>query len=347
MEFFKDKKIFITGHTGFKGAWLSKILINFGAKVMGYSTECSTNPSMFRLLNLDEKMESIIGDIRDFDMLQKCLNEFKPDIVIHLSAIATIQEATAKIIEAYDISVNGTVKLLEAVKACGSVKSFVHVSTDTVYLRRENKFIYLETDMIGGSNAYSTSKACAELTVLNYKNNEYPRISITRSVNVIGGGDFNNSRIVPECVDAWINNRNIEIKNPNNIRPFLHVLETLYGYLLIAKKQYEDRSFEGIYNFSPDDEGYVSIESLAKLFCNNINNSIKFITKNSDPKVMPIIKTDSSKARYILKWKSSFTSNERINSIIEWNKSLINNEDMNIITDSQIDNFFRKIDYKI
>lgn len=345
MNFYKNKKVMITGHTGFKGAWLCKILLNYGADILGYSLECQTEPSLFKLLNLENKMKSVIGDIRDYDNLKQVITQFKPEIVIHLASQALANEADNNPRYTYDTNIIGIVNLLEAIRTCDSVKSVINVSTDTVYMLQDGKDNYKEADVIGGKNTYSNSKSCAELIVLNYKkthfnNKDYPRISNTRSVNVIGGGDFNKSRIVPECVNSWFENRDIEIKTPYNVRPFLHVLESLYGYLLLAKKQYENKIFEGDYNFSPLDEGYVSIAELASEFCKKTNISINWTNQVDLNKKNAMIKIDSMKARETLGWNSPFTFDERLQLVTDWNKILINKGNINDITDKQIKKFF-------
>lgn len=349
MEFYKNKRILITGHTGFKGAWLCKILLYFGANILGYSLECQTEPSLFKLLNLENKMKSVIGDIRDFNKLSQTIIEFKPEIIIHLASQALVNEANVNPRYTYDTNIIGIVNLLESIKQCDSVKSVINVSTDTVYLIENKKEYYKETDTIGGNNNYSNSKSCAESIISNYKrtyfyNKEYPRISNTRSVNIIGGGDFNKSRIVPECVSAWLENRNIEIKSPNNIRPFLHVLESLYGYLLIAKKQYEDKKYEGDYNFGPSNDGYISIGDLVNKFCKKINNSIGWINKSNENSKFVLMKTDSMKSREVLGWTSPFSLDERLQLVIDWNKAFMNKENINNITEKQIKEFFNKLD---
>ena len=339
-EFYRNKKVLITGHTGFKGAWLSKILINFGADVLGYALESKTNPSLFDFLNIENEMKSVIGDIKDYNKLNTVINDFKPDIVFHLASIAQVGEANNNPKNTYETNSIGLLNLLEAVRNCDSVKSFVNISTDAVYLN--NTDIYLEENVIGGNNTYGNSKSCAELIVYNYKKLYLNNLSIsnTRCVNIIGGGDFNKGRILPDCINSLLNKKNIEIKSPNNIRPFLHVLEALYGYLLLAKKQYNDISFEGDYNFSPLDSDYVAIKDIASIFCEKTNNVIKWIDVSDSNILHKKIITDSNKARDLLGWKSVYNIEERIELIVNWTNAYLNNED---ITNKQIDDFFLKV----
>jgi len=344
MEFYKDKRVLITGHTGFKGSWLCKILSMYGANILGYSLKRLTNPSLYELLELDKEVNSVIGDIRDYDKLKETIIDFKPEIIIHLAAEATVERSNSKSLATYETNTLGTANLLESLRYCDSVKSVVIVSTDAVYKKEKNKHIYIEEDRLKGENFYSNSKTCAELIVENYKNiyfknKEYPRISITRSVNVIGGGDFNKERILPTCIYSWINNKEITIRNPKNIRPFLDVLETLYGYLLLAKLQYTDKSVEDIYNFSPDYSEYVSIGKLVSMFCKKINIEcdIKELEENN-----LFYKISNEKAKEKLNWYPVYTLDEKLDKIIRWNKVLIQDEDIIKETEEQIKIFFKK-----
>ena len=339
-EFYKNKKILITGHTGYKGSWLSKILVNMGADVLGYALESKMEPSLFNFLNLENEMKSVIGNMNDFEKLNQVVNDFQPDIVFHLAAVAQVGDANNNPKEAYNTNTIGILNLLESIRNCDSVKSFVNVSTDAVYLNTSN--YYKEDDIIGGNNSYGNSKSCAELIVSNYKKMYLNHVSMsnTRCVNIIGGGDFNKGRIMSDCVNSFINNQDIKIKSPNNIRPFLHILEALYGYLLLAQKQYNDSFFEGTYNFSPLDEDYVMIKDIVNIYCDKVGNKIKWVDiSNSDIKYQKNV-IDSTKARNILVWKSIYNIEERIELITEWTNAYLNNED---ITNIQIKDFFDKI----
>lgn len=339
-EFYKNKKILITGHTGYKGSWLSKILVNMGADVLGYALESKMDPSLFHFLNLENEMKSVIGNMNDFEKLNQVVNDFQPDIVFHLAAVAQVGDANNNPKEAYNTNTIGILNLLESIRNCDSVKSFVNVSTDAVYLNTSN--YYKEDDIISGNNSYGNSKSCAELIVSNYKKMYLNHVSMsnTRCVNIIGGGDFNKGRIMSDCVNSFINNQDIKIKSPNNIRPFLHVLEALYGYLLLAQKQYNDSFFEGTYNFSPLDEDYVMIKDIVNIYCDKVGNKIKWVDiSNSDIKYQKNV-IDSTKARNILVWKSIYNIEERVELITEWTNAYLNNED---ITNIQIEDFFDKI----
>lgn len=342
MDFFKGKRILVTGHTGFKGSWLSKILSLCGADVLGYSLKPNTEDCLFELLKLDNKVKSVIGDIRDFDSLKSAVVDFKPEIIFHLAGEAIVQRANNNPLYAYETNILGTVNLLESIKCCDSVKSVVIVSTDTVYEKLENKHFYDEVDKTKGQNSYSNSKCCAELIVENYENmyfnnSEYPRISITRSVNVIGGGDFNYSRIIPACIKSCMNQEQIHLREPNNIKSFLHVLEVLQGYLLLAKSQYFDKTIEGFYNFSPNDKEYFTIEEVAFLIYDKLQVSNDF---KSQIEKVNVCKISNKKAKEKLNWKSTFSFDERIEKTVEWYKTFVNGDDVVLLTEKHIKDFF-------
>ncbi len=348
LKFFKGKRVFITGHTGFKGSWLSKILILSGADVCGYALEPNTDLSMFNLLNLDAQMKSVIGDIRDLDKLKSVIESFKPEIVIHLAAQPIVRESYKNPVYTYETNVMGTVNILEAIRNVKSVKSFLNVTTDKVYLNKEWNYGYRECDELCGYDPYSNSKSCSELVTYSYKNSffndvDFPRISTARSGNVIGGGDFAVDRIIPDSIRSLNKNEDIIVRNPYSTRPFQHVLECLYGYLLLVEKQYEDRKYSGNYNFGPNDDG-VTIGKLVTIFCNKANNKIKWINKSDNgPHEAKFLKLDCSNAKNILKWKPTWSIDVAISKVIEWNDVYVNGGDLNKITEKQINEFFYSI----
>ena len=256
LSFYKNKRVFLTGHTGFKGTWLCRILILAGADVTGFSLEPPTKPSLFEQTKTAEQMKSIIGDIRDGQKLRAAMQEAKPDIVLHLAAQPIVRTSYKDPVGTYESNVMGTVNVLEAVRACPSVRSFVNVTTDKVYLNREWTWGYRENEELCGYDPYSNSKSCSELVTYSYRNSFFnekdsPAISTARSGNVIGGGDYAVDRIVPDCIRAVEAGKEIILRNPNSTRPYQHVLECLRGYLALAKAQYEAKSFVGSYNFGP------------------------------------------------------------------------------------------------
>ncbi|MDR2509386.1 MAG: CDP-glucose 4,6-dehydratase, partial [Spirochaetaceae bacterium] len=272
LDFYKNKKVFITGHTGFKGTWLCHTLLYAGADVSAYALEPSTRPSLFEQTKLDNRINSIIGDIRNREKLITAIQEEKPEILFHLAAQPLVRRSYREPAETYETNVIGTVNILEALRSAPSVKSFVNVTTDKVYENREWHWGYRENENLCGFDPYSNSKSCSELVTFSYRNSFFmredsPAVSTARSGNVIGGGDYAAGRIIPDCVRAAEAGKEIVVRNPNSIRPYQHVLECLSGYLLLAEKQYGNKTFEGAYNFGPNDESCVSTGQLAGLFC--------------------------------------------------------------------------------
>lgn len=252
-SFYQHKKVLITGHTGFKGTWLCALLVQAGAQVTGYSLEPPTDPSVFALTNMDERVHSVIGDIRDLAHLKSVFEETKPEIVIHMAAQPIVRESYKNPVYTYETNVMGTVHVLECVRTCESVRSFVNVTTDKVYLNREWPWGYRENEELNGYDPYSNSKSCSELVTGCYKNSFFGEeggrnvsVSTVRAGNVIGGGDFAVDRIIPDCVRAVLNGQEIIVRNPYSTRPYQHVLEPLAVYLMIAQKQYEDSNYAGI-----------------------------------------------------------------------------------------------------
>lgn len=341
IDFFKGKKIFITGHTGFKGSWLCKLLVSVGAIVRGYSI--NNEKSLFSLLELDNLVDSIYGDIRDYDKLKMSILEFQPEIVIHMAAQAIVSEAENNPDDTFDVNVNGIKNLLDIICNLDCVKSFVNVSTDTVYFCKD-KNIYFEKDTIGGCNVYSKSKADAEKLLIKYKK-KYNRkfFSSTRCVNVIGGGDTNYSRIIPECLNALNSGRNIIINTPENRRPFVHVLEAIYGYLCVVYEQYMGEINKDAYNFGPLEEGYVYMGDVAEMFCFKNNNIISWNKKKFDKNktLEKFICIDLVNKE--IGWKPLYNFSERLDLVLEWNKVFISKEDIIKISDEQIRNFLEKV----
>ena len=264
-NFYSGKKVLLTGHTGFKGSWLSKILIMCGAKLTGYALDPPTDTNIFDILGLETEMNSVIGDIRDLEHLKKVFDEVEPEYVIHMAAQPIVRDSYERPVYTYETNVMGTVNIMECVRLSKSVKSFLNVTTDKVYDNKEQDKGYVETDFLDGYDPYSNSKSCSELVTHSYKKsflNALP-VSTARAGNVIGGGDFAKDRIVPDCVRAAISKNPVIIRNPNSIRPFQHVLEPLFIYLDIVMRQAQDRErFEGYFNVGPDDSDCVNAQTL-------------------------------------------------------------------------------------
>ena len=347
-EFYKEKNILITGHTGFKGSWLSQILVNWGANVSGFSLNPPTEPNLFTLLNLNSRMNSIIGDIRDLDYLNKIFNKIKPEIVIHMAAQPLVRESYENPVYTYETNVMGTVNICECVRNSENVKSFLNITTDKVYENKEKQEGYKEDEKLDGYDPYSNSKSCSEIVTHSYNNSFFKNLNIptstARAGNVIGGGDFAKDRIIPDCVKSALNNKNIIIRNPFSIRPYQHVLEPLNVYLTIVQKQYENINYAGYYNVGPDDEDCISTGDLATLFCEKWGNNLKWINKSERdaPHEANFLKLDSTKIKNTFNWKPTWGIDEAVEKTVEWTKVYSNNENIISCTDKQIDEFFMR-----
>ena len=258
MSFFRDKRVLVTGHTGFKGTWLCRMLINAGAIVTGYSLQPPTNPSLFELARLEDRMTSVIADVRDLDKMKDVFEQAQPEIVLHLAAQPIVRDSYKDPHYTYETNVMGTVNLMECVRLNKCVRSVLNVTTDKVYHNNEWCWGYREDEPLDGFDPYSNSKSCSELVTHSYINSFFqgpdaPAVSTARAGNVIGGGDFANDRIIPDCVRAMQAGQTIGVRNPYSTRPYQHVLEPLAMYLTIVQKQYEDKKYAGFYNVGPDD----------------------------------------------------------------------------------------------
>ena len=308
LSFYQGKKVFLTGHTGFKGAWLCKMLVNAGAEVTGYSLNPPTSPSLYEIAGIAQDIHSVTGDIRDYAALKKAFDTAQPEIVLHLAAQPIVRDSYKDPAYTYETNVMGTVNILECVRNSTCVKSFLNVTTDKVYRNKEWVWGYRENEELDGSDPYSNSKSCSELVTHSYKNSFFAdgrvAISTARAGNVIGGGDFANDRIIPDCIRAAVRKETIIVRNPFSTRPYQHVLEPLYAYLMIAASQYEDESFAGCYNVGPDEVDCFQTGALVDLFVKHWGSDIFWTTKHDGAKsnlTMPKMKTNSgSKKRFTL-----------------------------------------------
>lgn len=347
LTFFKNKKVLITGHTGFKGSWLCRILHNAGAKVIGYSLQPPTNPSLFELAGLDKQITSIIGDIRDFEKLMEVFRKKQPEIVLHLAAQPIVRDSYKDPRYTYETNVMGTVNICESVRLTSSVKSFLNVTTDKVYHNNEWCWGYRENEPLDGFDPYSNSKSCSELVTHSYKNSFFTdgrvAVSTARAGNVIGGGDFAHDRIIPDCVRAAIKNEDIIVRNPFSTRPYQHVLEPLFAYLMIAAKQYEDIEFADYYNVGPDDVDCFQTGALVDLFVEKWGDGLKWINKyDGGPHEANFLKLDCSKLKATFGWKPSWNLDMAIEKVVEWSKCWIQGEDVTACMDKQIEEFISK-----
>ena len=349
MSFYKDKKVLITGHTGFKGSWMCMLLLMAGANITGYSLKPPTNPNLFELCHLKDKMNSIEGDVRDLEHLKKVFEDTKPEIVIHMAAQPLVREAYEAPVYTYEVNVIGTVNVLECVRMTSSVKSFLNVTTDKVYLNREWEYGYRENEELNGYDPYSNSKSCSELVTSSYLNSFFKdknvAISTARAGNVIGGGDFAKDRIIPDCVRAIQDNKEIIVRNPFSTRPYEHVLEPIAVYLMIAKAQYEDNKYSGNYNVGPDEKDCITTGELVTLFCNkwskDTETELMWINKyDGGPHEANYLKLDCSKLKKTFDWKPEWNIEKTMEMIVAWSKVFLEGEDVESITRSQINEFF-------
>ena len=352
VSFYKDKKVLITGHTGFKGSWMCQLLIMAGAKVTGYALEAPTDPSLFDMCHLADSMNSVVGDVRDLDHMMKVFDETQPEIVIHMAAQPLVRESYKNPVYTYETNVMGTVNVLECVRNTSSVKSFVNVTTDKVYLNKEWEWGYRENEPLDGYDPYSNSKSCSELVTHSYINSFYKdmdvAVSTARAGNVIGGGDFANDRIIPDCVRAAQTGNDIVVRNPHSTRPYQHVLEPLKIYLMIAKAQYENGELAGFYNVGPDDRDCITTGQLVDLFCDKWNageedaNCIKWINKAeaNAPHEANFLKLDCSKIKRIFGWKPRWGVEEAVEKTVEWSKVYFKSGNIPECMDKQIKEFF-------
>jgi CDP-glucose 4,6-dehydratase len=341
--FWTNKKVFLTGHTGFKGSWLSLWLQDCDSILMGYALAPNTKPNLFEAGSVADGMHSIIGDVRDLEHLTSVMNEFSPDIVIHMAAQPLVRESYNNPVETYSTNVMGTVNILEAVRKTASVKAVINVTTDKCYENKEWVWGYREDDPMGGQDPYSNSKGCSELVTAAFRSSYYnyegsPKIASARAGNVIGGGDWSKDRLIPDILQAFENNKPANIRNPFATRPWQHVLEPLSGYLILAERLYldGDKYAEG-WNFGPEDTDVQSvqemIESLVKLW----GAGARWIQDDSEqPHEAQLLKLDISKAKKYLKWKPKWNTLTALKSIVEWNKEWLDGSDAKVITMKQI-----------
>ncbi|MCM1386138.1 MAG: CDP-glucose 4,6-dehydratase [Bacillus sp. (in: Bacteria)] len=345
LDFYKGKRVLVTGHTGFKGAWMCRALTLAGAEVTGYALNPPTAPNLFDMLSLQEHMDAVSGDIRDLDKLRQVFTEAEPEIVIHMAAQPIVRESYKNPVYTYDVNVMGTVNVLECVRLTKSVKSFVNVTTDKVYKNREWEWGYRENEELNGYDPYSNSKSCSELVTDSYKNSFFQdrniAISTMRAGNVIGGGDFAADRIIPDCVRAAVSEKDIIIRNPYSIRPFQHVLEPVMAYLILAKAQYGKRELAGCYNIGPDEADCVTTGELAEMFCDiwqrRTGTSIRWISMyDGGPHEANYLKLDCSKFKNCLGWRPLWSIDTALDKTIELYRAYYSDGDVRACIDEQI-----------
>lgn len=348
--FYQGKKVLVTGHTGFKGTWLCRMLVNAGAVVTGYSLNPPTAPSLFDLADLKNKMTSVIGDVRDLENMMKTFSESQPEIVLHLAAQPIVRDSYKDPRYTYETNVMGTVNLLECVRKTPSVKSVLNVTTDKVYHNNEWCWGYREDEPLDGFDPYSNSKSCSELVTHSYINSFFdkpdtPAISTARAGNVIGGGDFANDRIIPDCIRAMEAGKTIGVRNPYSTRPYQHVLEPLAVYLMIAQKQYENKKYAGFYNVGPDDCDCVTTGELVDLFCNTWGEGAKWENQAevNAPHEANFLKLDCSKIKATFGWKPRWHIAECMDMVCRFGKVWLSGGDIPMEMDAEIKAFQEQV----
>ena len=344
MEFYKGKKVLLTGHTGFKGSWMTTVLVNAGAEVIGYSSCSKSEERLFDLCGVKDQITHIKGDVRYLDHLLEVFKTYQPEIVIHMAAQPIVRDSYKDPVGTYSTNVMGTVNMCEAVRQTPSVRSFLNVTTDKVYENKEWMWGYRENEPLDGYDPYSNSKSCSELVTHSYKNSFFSdgrvAVSTARAGNVIGGGDFANDRIIPDCIRAAVKGENIIVRNPYSTRPYQHVLEPVYAYLMIAAKQYEEGKYAGYYNVGPDDQDCFQTSALVDLFCKHWGEGLSWIDKyDGGPHEANFLKLDCSKLKTTFSWKPHWNLETAIEKVVEWSKAWVKGTDVRPIMDKQIKEF--------
>lgn len=348
-DFYHGKRVLITGHTGFKGSWLSLWLSHLGAKVCGYSLAPNTKPSLFEEIDIASKIEkSVIGSILDRDTLQKVFDDFKPEIVFHLAAQPLVRLSYAEPVLTYETNVIGSLNVLEAARKCGTVKAFVNVTTDKCYENKETGKNFEEDDPFGGYDPYSSSKGCVEVMSASYRRSflqgedDYA-MATARAGNVIGGGDWALDRLVPDCVRSINDGIKIEIRNPVAVRPWQHVLEPLSGYMLLGEKLYtEGKQYAEGFNFGPNEDSVLTVEDVAQKIVGFYGKGEVVVHKRDDLHEAELLMLSIKKAARVLGWKPVLTAEKAIQNTVEWYRRFYDGEEMTAFTLQQIDDYQRK-----
>ena len=350
MEWYRGRRVFVTGHTGFKGSWMCRLLQKAGAEVTGYALEPPTEPSLFGLLSLANGMRDVRGDVRDPERLLAAFREAQPEVVIHLAAQPIVRESYREPRLTYETNVMGTVNLLECVRQTPSVRSVLNVTTDKVYLNREWPWGYREDEMLDGFDPYSNSKSCSELVTHSYvrsffSGKDAPAVSTARAGNVIGGGDFAADRILPDCVRAVTQGEAIRIRNPYYTRPYQHVLEPVCAYLMLAQHQMQDKEKAGWYNVGPDDASCVTTGELVSLFVKAWGQDAGWVNaaEKNAPHEANFLKLDCSKIRTAFNWKPVWNIEEAVGKTVEWTKAWVSGQDLLEETDREINAYLQEM----
>lgn len=343
LGFYKGKRVLLTGHTGFKGSWMTVMLVNAGAEVIGYSTCSKAEERLFDLCGIEGQITHIKGDVKNLDQLLIIFQKTQPEIVIHMAAQPIVRESYADPVGTYYTNVIGTVNVCEAVRQTPVVKSFLNVTTDKVYNNREWEWGYRENDPLDGYDPYSNSKSCSELVTHCYASsflNGRAAVSTARAGNVIGGGDFARDRVIPDCVRAAIKGESIVVRNPNSTRPYQHVLEAVYAYLMIASLQYQDSKYASWYNVGPDDRDCLRTGELVDLFLKHWGGDVRrFDQSDGGPHEADFLKLDCSRIKNVFGWHPLWNLDDAVRKVVEWSKAWQAGENVRLVMDRQIEEY--------
>jgi CDP-glucose 4,6-dehydratase len=340
-EFWQGKRVFLTGHSGFKGSWLSLWLFSLGAEVKGYSLNPPTSPSLFNEAKIDSIIESCVGDIRDQDTLYKSMVSFNPDILIHMAAQSLVRYSYDEPIETYEVNVIGTAKVLEVARSCSNLKAIVNITTDKCYENDDRAAGYKENDSMGGYDPYSSSKGCAELVTSSYRRSflqdQGIGLASVRAGNVIGGGDWADDRLIPDILKSFENGNSVIVRNPQATRPWQHVLEPLSGYLVLAQKLYQNpKEYAEGWNFGPNEQDVQQVDWILDKMISKWPNSSWKLDKNSSPHEAGFLKLDISKANSKLGWSPLWGLSDALEKIVNWHQAWLNKEDMQLVCLAEI-----------
>jgi CDP-glucose 4,6-dehydratase len=344
--FWQGKRVFLTGHTGFKGSWLSLWLVSLGAEVKGYALNPPTSPSLFYEAEVGMVINSQIGDIRDQDTLQESMVEYSPDILIHMAAQPLVRYSYDEPIETYEVNVIGTAKVLEVARSCPNLKAIVNITTDKCYENDERIQGYKESDSMGGYDPYSSSKGCAELVASAYRSSflkdQGIGLASVRAGNVIGGGDWADDRLIPDILRSFEKNESVIIRSPKATRPWQHVLEPLSGYLILAEKLYKNqKEYAEGWNFGPDEQDAKPVDWILDKMISKWPDSGWELDQNSNPHEADFLKLDISKVKSKLGWKPVWELSHTLEKIIDWHKAWLNKEDMQTMCLAEIEEYTR------
>ena len=342
--FWQGKRVFLTGHTGFKGSWLSLWLVSLGAEVKGYALSPPTSPSLFNEAEVGKVIDSKIGDIRDQDTLHESMFEFDPDILIHMAAQPLVRYSYDAPIETYEVNVIGTAKVLEVARSCPNLKAIVNITTDKCYENDGRQYGYKESDPMGGYDPYSSSKGCAELVTSSYRSSFFQDqgvgLASVRAGNVIGGGDWADNRLIPDILRSFEKSETVVIRNPGATRPWQHVLEPLSGYLILAEKLYKNqKEYAEGWNFGPNENDVKPVDWILDKMISKWPGSSWELDKNISPHEVDFLKLNITKAKLRLNWNPTWNLNQTLEKIVYWHKAWLNKEDMQAACLSEIEEY--------